>query len=102
MIFQDFDYFLAVPTSGVKRTSDRTHRGPFSLVVEAFMPDKLLRVAEAATRLGLQPSTIRSWVLRRKVTVVRVGGRAIRIPSEEVDRIVKTGTIPAKRVVDDH
>jgi excisionase family DNA binding protein len=58
--------------------------------------DKLLRVSEAAERLGLQISTIRAWVLHRRISVVRVGRRAIRIPSSAVHKIIEAGAIPAK------
>ena len=60
------------------------------------MQGKLLRVHEVASQLGLQPSTVRSWILRRRMAFVRVGSRSIRVPSTEVDRIIDAGTVPMK------
>ena len=37
-------------------------------------PD-LMRVPEAACFLRLRPSTIRAWILRRRVPYVKLGGR---------------------------
>jgi len=56
----------------------------------------LLRVGEAADRLGVKESTVRAWVLRRQLGYVRVGKRAVRIPSSEVQRIINEGAVPAR------
>jgi excisionase family DNA binding protein len=63
--------------------------------MEKNPPEKLLCVAEVAERLGLRVSTIRAWVLHRRIEVVRVGRRAIRIPISAVQKIIEAGTIPA-------
>lgn len=60
------------------------------------MPEKLLRVSEVADCLGLRSSTIRSWVLHRRIDAVRVGTRAIRIPSSAVQKLIDGGLIPAR------
>lgn len=57
---------------------------------------KLLRVEEAAEFLNVKPSTIRAWLLRRKVACVRVGQRAIRIPRSELEALIASGTLPAR------
>ena len=54
----------------------------------------LLTVEEAATRLGLKPSTIRRRILERKIDYVK-NGRAVRIPAETVERIIAKGYRPA-------
>ncbi len=54
----------------------------------------LLTVEEAATRLGLKPSTIRRRILERKIDYVK-NGRAVRIPAEKVERIIAKGYRPA-------
>lgn len=59
-------------------------------------PEKLLRAGEFADRLGLRVSTVRAWILHRRIRVVRVGKRAIRIPASEVGKIIEAGTIPAR------
>ena len=60
----------------------------------------MLRVEEAAQELGLKPSTIRAWILRRRITYVKLN-RAVRIPRVEVERIIREGTIPARQVRDE-
>jgi len=59
------------------------------------MNSKLLTVVEAASLLSLKQSTIRSWVLRRKITSIRVG-RAVRIEEAEIQRILRDGRRPAQ------
>jgi excisionase family DNA binding protein len=58
------------------------------------MAGRLLTVQEAATALGLKSSTIRAWILRRKLLFVRCG-RAIRIPEQAVDEFITRNTTPA-------
>lgn len=55
----------------------------------------MLTVHEAAERLGLADSTIRAWIVQRRIGVVRLG-RAVRVPLEEIQRLIAKGTIPAK------
>lgn len=52
----------------------------------------MLSVAEVAKRLGLKEGTIRLWIARRKIAHVKLG-RAVRIPPEEVERIIAENTI---------
>ena len=59
-------------------------------------PEKLLRASDFADRLGLRVSTIRAWILHRRIRVVRVGRRAVRIPASEAQKIIEAGTIPAR------
>ncbi len=54
-----------------------------------------LSVREVAGALGLSESTIRSWLAQRRLGFVRLG-RAIRIPVEEIDRVLAQGAVPAK------
>jgi len=55
---------------------------------------KLLTIREAAERTNNRESTWRSWVLKRRVLIVKIG-RSVRIPETEIERLVKEGTIPA-------
>ena len=57
---------------------------------------QLLRVSEAAELLAVKESTIRAWLLARRLSRVRVGRRAVRIPAAEVQRLIVEGTIPAR------
>ncbi len=58
-----------------------------------------LSVREVAGALGLSESTIRSWLAQRRLGFVRLG-RAIRIPVEEVERVLAQGSVPAREVRD--
>lgn len=55
---------------------------------------QLLTVEEAANRLGLKVSTIRRRILERKIAYVK-NGRSVRIPVEEVEKIIASGYRPA-------
>ena len=61
-----------------------------------FEPTKLLRVPEVADLLGLRVSTIRSWILYRRIVFVRVGRRAIRVPLSAVQAIIDAGLVPTR------
>jgi excisionase family DNA binding protein len=56
---------------------------------------QLLTVKQAADALGLKVATIRAWVSRRKLPRVNCG-RAVRIPSDAVERFITENTIPAR------
>jgi excisionase family DNA binding protein len=56
--------------------------------------NKLLTVDQAADRLGLKASTIRAWILRRKLGFTKVGAKAIRVPEAEVERVAEAGFVP--------
>jgi excisionase family DNA binding protein len=53
-------------------------------------------VAEAADELGLSIHTVRSWIADRRLAHLRLG-RAIRIPAEELRRVIEASTVPAAR-----
>lgn len=55
---------------------------------------RLLRLHEFADLVGISPRTAADWVLKRKVEVVRPGGRAVRIPETEVARLIEESTTP--------
>jgi excisionase family DNA binding protein len=59
------------------------------------MTGKLLSVREAAAALGLKTSTIRAWLLRRKILFVRCG-RGVRIPESVIEEFITRNTVPAK------
>jgi len=52
-------------------------------------------VAEAADELGLSVHTIRAWIANRRIGHIRLG-RAIRIPADELRRVIEAGTVPAE------
>lgn len=55
---------------------------------------KMLTASEAAEMLGLRPATIRSWIWKRQIRYVKVS-RSVRIPADEVQRMIESGTRPA-------
>ena len=59
---------------------------------------KILTVLEASVALGLKPSTVRAWILRRQIAHFKVGLRAVRIPESEIQRILSEGLVPACQV----
>jgi len=59
-------------------------------------PERLLRVCEVAERLGIRVSTVRAWILRRRIPVVRVSPRAVRVPESAIRKIIQDGTVPAR------
>jgi excisionase family DNA binding protein len=56
--------------------------------ISAMRP--LLRVSEAARRLGLKEATIRKMILEQRILYVKLG-RAVRIPEETVDQLIRDG-----------
>jgi excisionase family DNA binding protein len=58
------------------------------------MPD-LLTISEAASLLRLKPSTIRAWVLRRKLPYVKVG-RLVRIRRSDIESHIAASVVPAR------
>jgi len=55
----------------------------------------LLTVSEFALALRIKPSCVRRWIREEKVTVVHVG-RLVRVPSTEVQRLIREGTRQAR------
>lgn len=51
-------------------------------------------VEQAAEDLNLSPSTVRAWIAQRRLGFIRLG-RAVRIPSAEIDRVLNDGFVPA-------
>jgi excisionase family DNA binding protein len=60
---------------------------------EASSP--LLSPMEFAAALRVTVACVRRWVLERKIAYVKVG-RLVRIPSQEVGRLIAEGMRPAK------
>lgn len=56
----------------------------------------MLTVSEAAKRLGVQESTVRAWVMRRRIPYLKIG-RGVRIEEKELDRLLAQCRVPAKK-----
>lgn len=54
---------------------------------------QLLTVKEFAERVALKPATIRRKILECQVAFVKIG-RAVRLPIEEVHRLIRDGFRP--------
>lgn len=57
---------------------------------------QLVNIEGAAAFLGLKPSTLRAYVLRRRIPYVKIG-RAVRIKTSDLEKVVEAGTVPAKQ-----
>ena len=55
---------------------------------------KVITIREAANRLGLKESTIRKYILKRQIAYVKPSVRAVRIPIEELERLLAAGLRP--------
>ncbi len=54
---------------------------------------ELLTVVEAADIVRLKPSTIRAWILHRKIAYVKLGGRVF-LRRSDVEGLIEQGLIP--------
>jgi excisionase family DNA binding protein len=57
----------------------------------------LLRVNEAAALLNVKPATIRAWIMRRKITFVRLSLRAVRVRRADIEKIISQGLVGARQ-----
>jgi excisionase family DNA binding protein len=58
--------------------------------------DTLLTVSQAADQLGIKPSTVRAWILQRRIGSVKIGRRSVRIPATEISNLIDSGFRPAR------
>ncbi len=56
---------------------------------------ELLTLAEAASLLRLKVSTLRDWVLNRRIPYVKVG-RLVRIRRSDVEAMIAASVVPAR------
>jgi excisionase family DNA binding protein len=59
------------------------------------MSETLLRVDEAAERLGLKPATVRSKILKREWPYVKIG-RSVRLKESMIARMIEDSGVPAR------
>ena len=55
----------------------------------------LLTIAEASALLRLQPSTLRAWILHRKIAYCKVG-RLVRVRRVDVEDLIERNVVPAR------
>jgi excisionase family DNA binding protein len=58
------------------------------------MPSDLLNLTEAAEILRLKPSTVRAWVLRRRIPFVKLGRRVL-FRRTDLETLIANSLIPA-------
>lgn len=56
---------------------------------------ELLTIAEAAAALRLQPSTLRSWILNRRIPFVKLGSRVF-IRRSDLEILIAASVVPAR------
>jgi len=58
--------------------------------------ERLYRIGEVSTMLGVHPNTIRRWEKQEKIKIIRIGMGHRRIPESEISRILhQTSTTPS-------
>ena len=57
--------------------------------------ERLLKIREVASLLGMQESGVRRWAALRKLPVVRLG-RMVRVPASWVEQFIARNTVPAR------
>jgi len=62
---------------------------------EELRSKHLLTVAEAAAVLGIKEATVRAWILKRRLTYVKLG-RVVRIPAKELEMLIERATVPSR------
>jgi excisionase family DNA binding protein len=89
-----------VPAKKVERgvIADRVVKKPpvVRKPVAQAKPSDLLTVTEAARMLGLKETTVRDWILRRKIDYLKLGAKAIRIRREVVERFLRLSEVNAR------
>ena len=63
--------------------------------------DRLLDVREAASMLGLKPSTLYQWAYERRIPIVKLFGRALRFRLSTIQKLIRESERPALRSLDD-
>jgi excisionase family DNA binding protein len=59
-----------------------------------------LTVKQAAERLGIAQATLRQWMSERRIAWIKLGPSpkaGVRIPAEEIERILRDGYVPTIR-----
>jgi excisionase family DNA binding protein len=55
----------------------------------------LLTILEAAGILRLKPSTLRAWILKRRIPFVKLGSRVF-FRRADVSSLIESSTVPAR------
>jgi excisionase family DNA binding protein len=55
--------------------------------------ETLVTIPNAALQLGLAETTVRGWILTRKIAYIKLLGRSIRIKQSTIDAVIAEGTV---------
>jgi excisionase family DNA binding protein len=55
----------------------------------------MLTTQQTADRLGLSQGAVKKMIYRRQITFVKIG-RSVRIPENEVDRLIQANVVPRR------
>ena len=61
------------------------------------MPNVLLTCDQIAEEIGVQPSTIRTWVREGKIPALRITGKVVRFDRDDVIAALKKGAETEKK-----
>ena len=80
------------PTNSGARSVGAGGTGP-------VVPDRLLKVEEAAAMLGLKPATLYQWAYQRRIPVVKLFGPrgALRFRESDLRALIAGSVRPARR-----
>ena len=76
----------------MNRSKSRARRS--KLAPSGYVDQTVLTVRQTSEALNLSEACVRSWVAQRRLGIIRLG-RAIRVPRQEVDRVLAAGAVPA-------
>jgi excisionase family DNA binding protein len=62
-----------------------------------MIESSLLSPIEAAQALGVKLSTIRAWVLHKRLPYIKLGGKLIRFRKTDIEKFVSANVVPARK-----
>jgi excisionase family DNA binding protein len=65
------------------------------MIEQGGLADGLLTLPEAARVLRLRVSTLRAWILHRKITHVKLGGRVF-LRRSDCEALITASIVPAR------
>ena len=63
--------------------------------MKSNQPEILYKLPEAAKILTIKPKSLYAWIYAGRIGHTRIGGRSIRIPLSEINRLIAAGYTPA-------
>lgn len=72
--------------------------GPQAAVILPSSTQDLLTIHEVAAMLRVSVSTVRSWVLYRRINFVKLQNKLIRFRRSDIDALIASSIVPANEV----